>query len=133
MRALLVVLVVACSAPATPTSNPKSPSPYAQLEALMPKVLTVLDELGVSMRRVEADCAQLAKLLRAFADKHAAMLPQLGELVAKLSDQERQRFELAHHDDRVQLNEDVFAATTFDCAGNTEFESALATAGFKRP
>ena len=139
MKLVWVAVLVACSSrdpqplgPKVSTApSTKQKSPYEQLEALMPEVLGALEKLGESLRATGGDCTQLAKVLRAFADKHAAMLPQLGELMGKLSQQERERFELEHADDRDRLQK-VFGSMSFDCPGNTEVEAALQTAGFRK-
>lgn len=137
MRLLIALVLVACSSrdpqpvgPQVSTAAPAAKTPYQRLEALMPEVLRALDELGHALAATGGDCTQLAKALRVFADHHAAMLPELGELMAKLSDQERQRFELEHSDDRERLAK--LFAMKFDCPGNTEVEAALVTAGFRK-
>jgi septal ring factor EnvC (AmiA/AmiB activator) len=116
-------------AQAAPAKPPRTS--YERLEAMIPGVLDALEKLGASLRAANGDCKRLAKTLRAFADKNAALLPELGELMAKLSQQEREKFELDHHDDRERL-ETVFAATRFDCPGDTEVAAALEAAGFRR-
>jgi hypothetical protein len=126
VRVLLVaVLLLACGA-----SAKQQQTPYTRIETLMPKVLAALTELGESMQKVKGDCPQLAKVLRRFADQHAALLPELTDLMGKLSDQERQRFELEHHDDRARLSK-LFGAINV-CSGNAEVEAAFVTAGFSR-
>jgi hypothetical protein len=82
----VLLLLISCGA-ATPRE-----APYARLEALMPKVLAALTELGESMQKAKDDCPRLAKVLRKFADKHSSLLPELTDLMGKLSDMERGRF-----------------------------------------
>ena len=138
MRLYWVALLVACSSrdpqplgPQVSTAPAIKQTAYQRLESLMPEVLDALDKLGESLRAANGDCTQLARVLRAFADHHAAMLPELGELMGKLSEQERERFELEHSDDRDRLQK-RFASMTFSCPGNTEVEAALQTAGFRK-
>jgi septal ring factor EnvC (AmiA/AmiB activator) len=143
-RWLLAAALLACASREQPPLGPQvsttavdahaapvARTSYERLEAMIPGVLDALEKLGASLREAKGDCKRLAKTLRAFADKNAAVLPELGELMAKLSQQEREKFELDHHDDRERL-EKVFAATSFDCPGDSEVAAALAAAGFRR-
>jgi len=139
IRALFVVALVACggSAPAadkpttTVPSDAQQSSPYAALEARIPKIIAAMDQLAKDLTAVKEDCPKIASVLRKWGSQFAGELDALWELKNKLSPKDRDRYEHEHDDDAKRL-EPVFKASMTSCQGDTEVEDALTVSGFRR-
>lgn len=136
LRALFVVVVVACGGKEADRSTTTRPQPaqkstYAELEARIPKMLAAMDALAKDLTAVKDDCGKIASVLRKWGSQYAVELDALWELRGKLTAAEKERYEHEHDDDAKRL-EPVFAASMASCQGNAEVEDALTVAGFRR-
>lgn len=138
MNRALLVFLVACGG-SKPTEAPKTTQPpptaqrssYDELESRMTKMLAAMDALATDLTAVSADCPKIAAVLRQWGSRHAVELDALWDLRAKLTADERERYEHEHDDDAKRL-EPVFKASMAGCEGNSEVEDALTVAGFRR-
>jgi hypothetical protein len=103
---------------------------YEELEARIPKMLAAMDQLAKDLA-VKDDCAQIAAGLRKWGSQYAVELDALWELKAKLSPDERERYEHEHDEDAQRLKP-VFDASLGSCQGDSQVEDALTVAGFRR-
>jgi hypothetical protein len=139
MKRALLVGVMACgggTAADKPTTTQQSQQPapksaYAELEVRIPKMLTAMETLAKDLTAVKDDCPKIAAVLRKWGSQYAVELDALWELRAKLTPDEKERYEHEHDDDAKRL-EPVFAASMATCQGNAEVEDALTVAGFRR-
>jgi hypothetical protein len=136
-RLVVLALLCACQHDAPPPSTPSTSSeatsdtPYLQLERKLPHMLRVIGELGESLDATAGNCKLVASTLRQFGLAHRADLAEVTRLMDQLTADERERFELAHADDRRQL-ETTYAKLHFGCDADPEVQAAIEVAGFRR-
>jgi hypothetical protein len=132
IRLLFVAALAACGSkspePAT-TATPRST--YDELEARVPKILAAMEQLAKDLTVVKEDCPKVASVLRKWGSEFAAEIESLAALKTKLSAAERERYDLEHDEDAKRIAP-VFATAMTTCQGDTEVQSALGVAGFRR-
>lgn len=126
MKRALFALLLACGG-----GEKRPKSAYDELEVRIPKMLTAFDRLATDLGAVKDDCEQIAAVLRKWGSQYAVELDALAELKAKLTPEERERYEHEHDEDAQRLTP-VLDASLGTCQGDSQVEDALTVAGFRR-
>jgi hypothetical protein len=122
----VLFIAIACGG----RTKPAPRTAYDELAARMPPLLDAIDRLAGTLRDADGDCPAIAGALRKFGDAHAQDLREVGELMGRLTPEEREHWQFEHDvdDRRVQR---VVVEVSAACAGDAQVAAALDIAGFR--